>query len=556
MAGRKVGIDLGTTYSVVSYVDDLGVIQNIESKEGEKTTPSVVYFAPDNSKVVVGSRARDEGAMDPENIVERVKNFMGDPDFKIEKNGQMYSPCAVSTIILKKLIEDAENWLQSRGDEIEGAVITCPAYFGDAAREATRMAGENVKLSNGQPLKVLKIMDEPTAAAIAYGNSHSEDMHKTVLIYDLGGGTFDCTVMRLDFDGQDRKYKVITTGGNHQLGGKDWDDLLADYVKNEFCTASGVDRSELDDDPDMKAWFSENMEKNKQRLTSMPSVNITVSYGGNKQKIEVTLEKFNEITAGKFNETTMLIDDMLAKKGMTMDEIDEIILVGGSTRMLQVVEGLKVYYNKPLVSFDPDKAVSNGAALVASGMNVDSNFGGEEENTESSAVDGNASLEGGTSFEGPGGTNNVVEELCTKSYCLRTYENEKPIYCNLIKKDTPKPATGSTKQIYNRLAIGGQGDDKGMTDSIKLVILENESLEDKVTIDECQELYEEMPISFEPPVSVKAAVEVLLQVDINGQLTLTLVEQDTGIKHEVHPVRKGGDSNSLGMDIASTVTLA
>ena len=558
--GKKVGIDLGTTYSVVSYVDETQNIVNIESSEGEKTTPSIVFFDPNGETVTVGSVAREAGAMNPECLVERIKNYMGDPDYRATVNGVEYSASAVSTLILKKLIADAE--LALGGDEIEGAVITCPAYFGDAARAATRLAGENVTLANGKPLKVLKIMDEPTAAAIAYGNSKNENIHKTVLIYDLGGGTFDCTVMRLDFEGTDRKYQVITTGGNHQLGGKDWDAALANYVKDEFCNNTGVDRSVLDEDPEMKAFFSEKIEAAKKMLTAKPTATVTPSFDGNKYRVEITQEKFDELTADLFNQTILLIDDMLTKKGMSIDEIDEIILVGGSTRMKQVEAGLTAQYNKPLVSFDPDKAVSNGAALVASGLVIDEATGEVVAPTsEPSAFGSDANspfaLSSGasTEFAGSNGTVNKVVELCTKSYCFRYYNGGEERYYNLIVKDTPKPASASYAQLS-----GGQGlviaEGNDLVDSINLKIMENESLNADVAADECAELYEDMPIAFSPAIPASTPVDIQLDVDMNGQLTLTLIEINSGVKHVLKPVRKGGDADKVGMDVASKLTLA
>ncbi|MBR3894581.1 MAG: Hsp70 family protein [Clostridia bacterium] len=554
--GKKIGIDLGTTYSVVSYVDDTGIIVNVESSEGDKTTPSVVFFDPNGTDVVVGSGARDAGSMNPECLVERVKNYMGDPNYRIERNGTEFSASAVSAIILKKLITDAETWLG--GEDIDGAIITCPAYFGDAAKNATREAGENVTLKNGQKLKVLRIIDEPTAAAVAYGNSCNEDMHKTVLIYDLGGGTFDCTIMKLDFEGSDKKYQVITTGGNHQLGGKDWDDALASYVRDEFCAATGCDAEAMKDDPECAAWFSEKIEKAKIALTQKQSTSLTPSFEGSKAKVEITREKFDEITRGLFDQTIYLVDQMLNDKGMNIvTDIDEIILVGGSTRMLQIEEGLQLHYNKPISKFDPDKAVSNGAALVASGASLEENldmppvmpaggdaFGGFD----------SPSLGGGSTFEDKSGNTNQIVEVCTKSYCLRYYNGGKETFINLVKKDEPKPAIGTTKTIIPGLVLGG-GDSNGMTNEVALLIMENDSRDDHVERENCVELYEEVPIMLAEPVSASSQVEIQLYVNISGELKLTLIETATGRQYEMIPVRKGGDTNSIGMDAATGFTL-
>ncbi|MGM9968966.1 MAG: Hsp70 family protein [Anaeroplasma sp.] len=543
--GKKIGIDLGTTYSVVSYVDETGSIVNIESAEGDKTTPSVLFFDPSDGTCVVGSNARDSGALNPECLVERVKNYMGDPNWTKTVNGVEYSAAALSSIILKKLISDAEVALQ--GEEIEGAVITCPAYFGDAARNATMLAGSNVELSNGQKLNVLKIMDEPTAAAIAYGNAQHQDLHETVLIYDLGGGTFDCTVMKLDFEGLDKHYQVITTGGDHQLGGKDWDAKLAEYVVEEFCNQTGADADAMKEDPEVVAFLSEKVEALKKMLTTKPSAKITPSFDGSKCPIEVTREKFDEITSDLFNQTLDLINVMLDKKGLSMNDIDKIIAVGGSTRMPQVKEGLDKAYGKEFVSFDPDKAVSNGAALVASGFNVSEDTNVSSDDKKFSL--GDISQE--TKFEGKGGTTETIVELCTKSYALRVLDKGKPVGFNLVVKDTVKPALGSS------LSIGGLilGQPGTMFDSVNIVIRENESLDQVVNWDDCAELYEEEPISFPNAYPGETNVEVQLFVDINGQLNLSLIICDTGEKYELKPKRIGGDVDNLGMDVASAITL-
>ena len=536
---KKIGIDLGTTYSVVSYVDDTGIIVNVESAEGDKTTPSIVFFDPNGGEAVVGSSARDSGAMNPEFLVERVKNYMGDPNYRVMMNGTEFSAAAVSSIILKKLVSDAEQWLN--GEEIEGAVITCPAYFGDAARNATREAGENVTLQNGSKLKVIKIVDEPTAAAYAYGNSCSEDIHKTILVYDLGGGTFDCTVMKLDFNGDNKKYEVVTTGGNHQLGGKDWDAALADYVRDEFCNNTGCDKDSMMDDAESKAWFSEKIEKAKIALTMKQSTVLTPSFEGSKHQVEITRDKFDEITSDLFNQTIYLVDQMLQESNISMFDIDEIILVGGSTRMPQIEEGLKLQYNKPISRFDPDKAVSNGAALIA-----------DQYDEAAVIVDGGYPVPPIGATLGGGGTTFV--ERCTKSYCMRYFSGGVETYVNLIKKNDVKPAFGTTATIIPELALGG-GDANGMTDSVSLLIMENTSMEDHVDKADCEELYEEVPIKLDGSVSANSIVEVQLHVNDSGELKLTLLEKATGREYVMIPTRKGGDVNSLGMEEAAQFTL-
>ncbi len=360
--GKKIGIDLGTTYSCVSYVDDIGVIKIVNNIDNQATTPSIVYFDPDGT-ATVGEMARQAGGMHPELIVERVKNYMGDPNYKFFANGKEYSAAAVSTLILRQLVADAERLI---GEEIEGAVITCPAYFGEEARNATKEAGENVVLSNGNNLKVLKILDEPTAAAIAYGNSRQEDMDKTVLIYDLGGGTFDCTVMKLSFHGKERKMDIITTGGNHKLGGKDWDEALTELVRQKFIEKHPVDEEEMKNDVELNAYFSVQIENLKKCLTGRDSAGITVQYAGEKERIEVTREEFEEATSDLLNETISLVNDMLEKKNLDMmNDIDEIILVGGSTYMPQVRDRLAAEYNKVISQYEPNKVVAMGAALLA-----------------------------------------------------------------------------------------------------------------------------------------------------------------------------------------------
>lgn len=520
--GKKIGIDLGTTYSCVSYVDDMGVIRIIDPAEGGGyTTPSVVYFDPDTNEAVVGASARQEGAIHPECMVERVKNFMGDPSYLLTINGQDYSPSAVSTLILKKLISDAETWFG--GEEIDGVVITCPAYFGDAARNATKHAGENVIMSNGKPLNVLQILDEPVAAALAYGESCHEDIQKTILVYDLGGGTFDVTVIQMDFCGDAKNLRVITTDGNHQLGGKDWDAALADYVRNKFCELTGCDPDEILSDPDQIQWYSENIERAKITLTKKDAVKITPNFNGNKEQIEVTREIFEAETEQLLNETIQLIDDMLTKKGLSMsNDIDEIILVGGSTRMPQVKNRLMQEYNKNMIEYEQDKAVAMGAALIANGIQDEKSDGDTKPLT----------IKGGDGRE----INPIV--VCTKSYGLLAVDNGIDVVANIIMKDTEKP-TEQTRRFGTSVAN---------QISINLRVFENNSLEENATVEESTELYENCVVELTPGLPANAPIEITFKLDASGILIITALDVTNNISKEVRPKRVGEDVNDTGMD--------
>lgn len=526
--GKKIGIDLGTTYSCVAYVDEAtGNLRIIDNFEGKQTTPSIVYI--NNGEVVVGETARDEGAMSPECIVERVKNYMGDPDYTLNIDGQDYSPAAISKYILMKLLKDAKTAL---GDDIDGAVVTCPAYFGDHARAATRLAAEQAGLN------VLQILDEPTAAALGYGYSKKEDMDKTILIYDLGGGTFDCTVMKLNFVGDKREMEVITTGGDRMLGGKDWDAKLTQYVIEEFCSKTGCDPDEMANDVEFMADCSKQSEEIKKRLSSKESVAYPVDYDGNKEKIEVAREKFDELTEGLLNQTVMLIENMLSAKGLSIDGIDEIILVGGSTRMPQVRARLEREYEKPISTFEPDKAVAMGAALMASFAGYASSKTAESAGNSSSSGAAGLSLGGATEFTTPTGEEFIVKIKCTKSYGIIALDgNHNRILSNIVLKDTEKPCAISKM-------FSASSDNQS---SALIEILENDSIEEVTAEEEGTKMYEDSTLYFPRPVAKGTPLEITFIMDKDGTLEVEL-SVDGGPKQRVTPVRIGNDTNMVGMD--------
>ena len=357
---KVLGIDLGTTYSCVAYIDASGKPVVQKNSEGELTTPSVVFFeSPTN--IVVGTSAKESSKLYPEDVVSFAKRSIGRPGAVWYIQGADRSPEEISSYILKKIVGDANTALQGEGklnagETITDVVITCPAYFGIAEREATRKAGELAGL------KVLNIINEPTAAAITYGVSDLSE-NKVVLVYDLGGGTFDVTMIDISSDA----VRVICTGGDHSLGGKLWDDRIIEYVAGEFARQTG---STVDILSDMETFqeLSLSVERAKKMLSARDKAPIAVNFGGDRARVELTREKFDSLTKDLLERTILLTREMLeeaGKKGYKEDAFAEILMVGGSTRMPQVKARIQQEFAVPVKVFDPDESVAKGAAIFA-----------------------------------------------------------------------------------------------------------------------------------------------------------------------------------------------
>jgi molecular chaperone DnaK (HSP70) len=287
---RIFGIDLGTTYSCIAYVDEMGKPVIASNFEGDLTTPSAVHFeSPEN--IVVGKEAKNAAKLFPDRVVEFVKRHMGDPTFSYEVDGVAYKPEAVSSFILRKLVSDAA---QALGEEIEDVVITCPAYFGNNEREATKNAGELAGLN------VHLILNEPTAAAVCYGvDSQTDD--QVVLVYDLGGGTFDVTVIAIE----QGNIRVVVTGGDHSLGGKDWDDRLTKYLGECFQNEHPSEDSPLGDNYSFQE-LAKAAEEAKKALSSREKYPLMVSHNGKRTRVELTRETLDEITNDLLDRTITL----------------------------------------------------------------------------------------------------------------------------------------------------------------------------------------------------------------------------------------------------------
>ena len=361
------GIDLGTTYSCISYIDEYGKAVVLKNSDGDHTTPSVVMVESQNN-IIVGTEAKRSIEMEPDKTVQFIKRKMGKENDTVNLNGTTYHAPEISSMILKKIVNDANEELRQTGvlqdgESIKDVVITCPAYFGMNERQATKAAGELAGLN------VLNIINEPTAAAISYGVS-GNDKNETVLVYDLGGGTFDITVMSIA--GSD--ISVVCTGGDDQLGGKDWDEALMDYVTERYEEENGED---LTEDPETIASLYVDVETWKKALTSREKVNICVNGPAGRFREELTREKYEELTSDLLNRTKNLLDDVLAtaeKQGYPISKIDKVLLVGGSSRMPQVAAMIERDYHVTPVLTDPDEAVAKGAAIYASNEKAYNDF--------------------------------------------------------------------------------------------------------------------------------------------------------------------------------------
>ncbi len=347
---KVIGIDLGTTNSCVAVMEG-GEATVIPNPEGARTTPSVVAFQKDGSRIV-GQVAKRQAVANPDRTVISIKRHMGS-DYKVDIDGKKYSPQEISAMILSKLKADAESYL---GTKVTDAVITCPAYFTDSQRQATKDAGKIAGLN------VLRIINEPTAAALAYGLDKDTNNHK-VMIYDLGGGTFDVSILEIG----DGVFEVLATNGNNMLGGDDFDKRIMDYLVDEFKAKEGVDLSK---DKMAMQRLKEAAEKAKIELSGMTTTNVNLPFitataeGPKHLDINLTRQKFDALTADLVEKTSEPMRLAMKDAGLTYADIDKVILVGGSTRIPAVIEKVKSITGKePFKGINPDECVAIGAAI-------------------------------------------------------------------------------------------------------------------------------------------------------------------------------------------------
>lgn len=521
---RVFGIDLGTTYSAVASIDEFDRPTVVANDINEQTTPSAVYFESEEN-VVVGVEAKNMAEIEPEAVVQFVKRFMGRRDeFLFEHDGRQYEPEEISAIILKGLVEKAQ---QTLDDDISDVVITVPAYFDEAQRVATRNAGVMAGLN------VLDIVNEPIAAAFSYGVQNKE-AEETILVYDLGGGTFDVSVIRVDSEG----VRILVTGGNHELGGKDWDDRLINWLATAFEEENGVNPLT---DPHAHQELRMKAEAVKKRLSQKMKDPFTFSFAGNHSRIEVAREKFEEITADLLDQTVQVtketLEELTEKTGD--NSIDRILLVGGSSLMPMVKERIDKEFGVESQIHDPAECVAKGAAVwavkaringLAESVGYDTQTGEGDKEAFDEVLEAemdDLSVRDREFYLGlPGKTGGNVS---SHSYGLLAWDQGMEIVVPLITRNTEIPFI-----LESQPGQFGTAEDNQST--IEIVMMEADG--DSLDPDDCKEIGRG---TVELPAGVQRGSEVEIRFDYAGDGTMMLAarEVSSDSECEVTIVRSG-----------------
>lgn len=428
-----IGIDLGTTYSAAAISADGLTAQVLTNQEGQNTTPSVVFFPPTedgSEEPLVGAMAKNSAAGSPGAVVQFIKRMMGDPTYRyVSPNGGEFRPEEISAIILKHIKQYAELDL---GEAVTDAVITVPAYFDDARRTATKQAGKMAGLN------VLQVFNEPTAAAIAYG-LESQSSGK-VLVYDLGGGTFDVTLM----DVRDGVFDVVATDGDSELGGVDFDQELAQLIIDDLAR-QGYAVDELEDDA-LIAEIDEKSEILKRGLTNVAQSTAIFTIEGKTYRVRITREQFEEATATLLKRTEERVELLLEGQNLLWPDIDYLLMIGGSTRMPMVREMLERISGKKLKhEIDPDAAVAQGAAIYARMLALGRRR--VEEGTPSGEI---------VPYELPGEHSIVISDVTSQSLGVAALDRvtRQDINVIIIPNNTKIPAKCS--QVFDTVVDGQQ----------------------------------------------------------------------------------------------------
>ncbi len=480
-----IGIDLGTTFSVIARLDDLGRPQTLINAEGDKITPSVVFF--EGSDVVVGKEAAKAVATDADNVAECAKRDLGSQFYHRPLGGRRYPPEALQAWILNKMRVDAARQI----GQFQKVVITVPAYFDEVRRKATMDAGYIAGY------EVMDIINEPTAAAVAFGfqrgfmdPSNKDQERRKILVYDLGGGTFDVTVMEIG----GRDFTALATDGDVMLGGKDWDQRLVDFVAEEFIRKFAVDPRE---DPNSHGRLWRDCEDAKRTLSARSKAAIACDYKGQAVRLEVSRQQFHDMTKDLLDRTAFTTRQTLQAAGLEWKDIDRVLLVGGSSRMPAVVEMLRQLSDKePDQSVSPDEAVAHGAALHA-----------------------------GLLLAYHGGKSPSFRIRNVNSHSLGVVamdaKTRRPRNAVLIPRNTPLPVVA--RRVFKT--------QKSAQKSILVQIVEGESL----SPDDCSQLGKCSIRNLPDNLPNQSPIEIRFRYEENGLLTVTVKVEgtDKALKHEI-----------------------
>jgi molecular chaperone DnaK len=500
------GIDLGTTYTCIAYIDEHGRPVVAPNSENALTTPSVVYFESGNN-IVVGQIAKDIARVYPDLVVQTIKRHMGDPNWLRSFDGKDYRPQDVSALILKKVVGDAEQVL---GQTIEDVVITCPAYFGNVEKEATRQAGTIAGLN------VRFVVPEPMAAAFAYGVDAIEG--QTIMVYDLGGGTFDGTLLRVPGT-------ILSTVGDHHLGGKDWDDDLVTFLAQKFQNAAGVSSAHLLADLQIWQELTNEAEKCKMALSSRNSYKVRIKSGLHSVTVGVSRADFEQITRHRLDRTiedTKILFERGREQGVS---VETILLVGGSTFMPQVEARLKEEFPScKLLRKDPNQIVAKGAALIGYKYQIDEEI--ERMMTpgvsRDQAVEKVASATGMTPKAVTLLNETVLTTVTAKSFGVVLFNkkrNEDEVM-NLIRVDDPLPIS-VTRPVYT--VVDNQ------TRVILSVVQNNHRVKGDqhvVPLDECEEIGS-AEVVFKTPQPAQSQIDITYTLDLDGILKVEALDVTT-----------------------------
>ncbi|GCE22962.1 Hsp70 family protein [Dictyobacter kobayashii] len=511
------GIDLGTTYSCISYMDQYGKPVIVSLEDGGTTLPSVVRF--EGEQRIVGMEAKNSAVLFPNQVVREVKRHMGHPDWRFLYKKIEYTAEEISSYILRKLVLDAESYLHV---PVKDVVITCPAYFGILQRDATVRAGELAGLV------VREIINEPTAAAITYGLQNEKD--QTILVYDLGGGTFDTTVITVKAG----EIAVVATGGDDNLGGRNWDEALLVYLAEQWQALSGSDSDPTDSPESLQDLWSK-AEVAKITLSSRLNTTVTVTHEGKRVSVPLSREKFASLTSHLLEKTIKFTQETMYNARMRdCEHYDQIILVGGSTRMPQVAERLTSEFNIPLRIFEPDTAVAKGAAIYGYKLFLDEKIawkldqmGGQKpgpQQPRSSVIpeelrtaQAEVAKNDGMPFETVKKFNEMtVSNVTSHSFgvIVRDAETHEDVISNIIMINDTLPMTES-KTFYT--TIPNQ-------EVVEMKIVENTQFEHRVfELAQGQEVGK-VNLHLPPRLPVQSPIEVSFTLERDGRLSTTARE--------------------------------